>query len=296
MPSRRLRTAVILAAALPVLHAGPAEAQAPNAKLACLKASDSAQQLRAAGKLVAARDALKSCVLDECPSVVREACSQWMGEVTASLPTIVVGARDADGKDIVDLKVSIDGAVVTEHLGGRALPIDPGRHKMHYETPSGAIVDEEILVREGEKNRELTVVFPGAPKAPGAPGSGGTEAPRGGGGREASTGNTVIGTILAAVGAAGLGTALYLDLSTTSDVNALKAGCGKTGTCSASQVSSDELGYDLAGVSLGVGIVAVGIATYVFIAHPFGTPTPATQSHAFRIVPVPHGSGFAFTF
>jgi hypothetical protein len=282
-----------------VLFAARADAQPPNAKLACLRASDSAQQLRAAGKLVAARDALKSCVLDECPPVVREACSQWMGEVTASLPTIVIGARDGDGKDIVDMKVSIDGVVVTEHLGGRALPIDPGRHKMHYEAAGGAVLDDEILVREGEKNRALTVAFPGAPKPPGQAAAGGlssgaTETPVGS--RTASTGNTVIGTVVAAVGAAGLGTALYLDLNATSDVNAIKKlPCAGTGTCPSSRVDSDELEYDLAGVALGVGIVAVGLATYVFIGKPFGTQSTA-PAHAFQLVPSPHGSGFAITF
>jgi hypothetical protein len=305
MSSRRLRYAAVIAAsaALPLLHVAKAAAQPPaNVKFACIDASEKAQKLRAAGKLVAASQALKSCVLDACPGPVREACSQWMGEVSASLPSIVIGARDAEGKDIVDLKVSIDGAVVSEHLGGRALPIDPGGHAMRYELPDGAVVNEEILVREGEKNRPITVNFPAPAKptiaAVAGPPAALAEVPAGP--RKASTGNTVAGIVFAGVGAAALGTALALDLTTTNKVNADKAptGCANTSPtgCSASEVSGLKLDYDLAGVSLGVGIALVGVATYVLLAHPFSPRAAASPASAFHIVPSPHGSGFALSF
>jgi hypothetical protein len=304
MPIRRLSPAITLLAAVSfsslVPRAAEAQTSAAALKLACVQASDKAQQLRVAGKLVAARDTLRTCVQDACPSVVREACSQWLGEVNASLPSIVIGAQDSDGKDLLDLKVSIDGVLVTEHLGGRALPIDPGRHKMRYEKPDGTVLEEEILVGEGTKNRPVSVVFPGPKKL--AVVTGPVPPPH-----ETSTSkgpsvaNTAIGITLAAVGAAALGTALYLDLSATSDVNALKASCGPTRTCSASRVSADELDYDLAGVGLGLGIVAVGIATYVFLGHPFGEPR--VDAHAqrgwvpeLRLAASPHGGGLALTF
>jgi hypothetical protein len=282
------------------LGTGSAHAQAQSAsgtKLACLQASDKAQQLRVAGKLLAARDTLHACMQEGCPGVVREACSQWLGEVQASLPSIVIGAKDSDGKDLLDLKVSIDGVVVTEHLGGLALPIDPGRHKMRYEKADGAVVEEEILVGEGSKNRGVSVVFPAAGAAATTAPPGTAEAQ---GHRTATTFNTAMGSGFAAVGAGILGTALYLDLSTTSDVNALKAShCAPH--CDSSRVSNDELDYDLAGVGLGLGIVAVGAAVYVFVAHPWGTrSTTTTGAHtgapAFRVVSSPHGSGFMLTF
>lgn len=312
-----MRSGLLFAVTLPALLAfpflsGSAAAQtskdAAAQKLACVQASDKAQQLRVAGKLVAARDTLRTCVVDACPTVIREACSQWLGEVTSSLPSIVIGAKDGDGKDILDIKVSIDGTLVTEHLGGRALPIDPGRHKMRYEAADGAVLEEDILVGEGTKNRQVAVQFPSAakPSAATVPGAT-TEAALGPKG--ASTGNTIAGTVFAVVGAGALGTALALDLSTTSSVNADKApgGCAtKPGGCSASTVNGYQVDYDVAGVAVGVGIVAVGVALYVLIAHPFGERHPAaieaqkTASHeagpTFRVVPSPHGSGFALSF
>src|ERR1700733_3505540 len=106
---RRLVPGTAAVALLAILSAPAAEAQCKDPaamKLACVQASDKAQQLRVAGKLVAARSALTQCVADACPNVVREACSQWLGEVNASLPSIVIGAKDSEGKDLLDLKVS----------------------------------------------------------------------------------------------------------------------------------------------------------------------------------------------
>jgi hypothetical protein len=112
--------------------------------------------------------------------------------------------------------------------------------------------------------------------------------------RVANTGNTVAGTILVAVGAGALGTALYLDLSATSDINSLKTSCAPH--CSSSQVNSEELKYDMAGVTLGVGIVAVGLATYIFIGHPLGDSVPVSQTARLQLVPSPRGGGLALTF
>jgi hypothetical protein len=303
MVSRRrgLTVAAVVGLASLAASSGTADAQTKDAgaqKLACVQASDKAQQLRVAGKLVAARSTLQTCVLDACPAVVREACSQWMGEVNASLPSIVIGAKDADGKDILDIKVLIDGEPVTEILGGRAIPIDPGRHKMHYEKTDGTVVEEDILVGEGTKNRAVSVMFPGASKPAGAVAA---VAPPSDTHKGASTANTAVGATLAVVGAGALATALALDLVTNSNVNAAKNGCGKNASCNSSTVSGYELDYDLAGVALGVGVVAVGLATYIFIAHPLGTVAadPARAQAArpwFRVVPSPHGGGLALTF
>ena len=92
------------------------------------------------------------------------------------------------------------------------------------------------------------------------------------------------------------GPPLYLDLSTTSDVDAMRSSCGTTRSCAPSRVSSDRLDYNLAAVGLGVGIVAVGFAAYVFVGHPFGKPATGTghDNHArpsFRVVPSLHQSG-----
>ena len=48
--------------------------------------------------------------------------------------SVVPAAKDKKGRDIVDVKVSIDGKVVTETLDGKALPVDPGVHTFRFET------------------------------------------------------------------------------------------------------------------------------------------------------------------
>ena len=121
-------------------------------------------------------------------------------------------------------------------------------------------------------------------------------------GKASSGTNTAVGIVLGVVGLGSLVTALVLDLSTTSDINSMKSPCGLTHSCSSSRVNTDQVQYDVAGVGLGVGIVAAGIATYVLLAHPFGrsaggpSHTGQAQGPSFRLVPSLGGSGFAVTF
>ena len=57
-------------------------------KAACLSASQQAQNLRDAHKLVEARAQLRVCARKECPAVVQRDCLTWLGEVERSLPTV----------------------------------------------------------------------------------------------------------------------------------------------------------------------------------------------------------------
>src|SRR5262249_42485296 len=124
-----------------------------------VSAYEKAQQLRGEAKLRAARDQLLVCSRPECPALVRQDCSQWMGEVQHALPSVVIAARDGTGHDVLAVRVSIDGVVVTETLDGKPIAVDPGPHKFKYETAGSAPIEEQVLVREGERNRPLTASF-----------------------------------------------------------------------------------------------------------------------------------------
>src|SRR4051812_23385078 len=78
-------------------------------KQACLAASEKAQQLRSAGKLGDAREQLNVCGRPECPKLVQQDCTLWMTELLASLPSIVPSAKDRKGRDLVDVRLTIDG-------------------------------------------------------------------------------------------------------------------------------------------------------------------------------------------
>jgi hypothetical protein len=254
------------------LFAAPANAAGAKVKQACVAAADKGQELRSDGKLTLAREQFVRCSKDECPAPLRQDCAQWMTEVVSALPSVVVGARDAEGHDLVQVRVIVDGSAVAESLDGKPIPVDPGVHRFRYELADGRQVEDRVVVRQGEKNRALTVTFlslGGAPPATaGRPGEPAPKARRTEGGTPsaASTSPPAMAWLLGGVGLVALGTAAYFDLSANSRVLDLRSSCAPN--CEQSDVDAVRTKYTVAGVAAGVGVVSLGIASYLFLRHP----------------------------
>jgi hypothetical protein len=216
----------------------------------CFRAVDSGQHLRASRKLVAAKDQFIQCARQVCPTPVRKDCAEWLSEVETSVPSIVLGAKDARGADVLDVRVSVDGALLVERLDGGSIPVDPGPHVFHFEWAGHAPVDEQILIREGEKSRLVTAAF--SPSLTGSTRETPTAHP-------IPVGVWILGgvAVLGGVGFAGLAA------SGQSEASSLRATCAPG--CSASAVDSARTKIILANVSLGVGVASVAIATTWFI-------------------------------
>src|SRR5580698_10702647 len=104
------------------LAAFPARAADPT-KQECVEANDAAQDLRQSGKLRQAREKLAICASASCPSVVRDDCMQRLAELDSAMPQVVFSARDASGNDLVDVKVTIDGAPLVDRLDGSSVKV-----------------------------------------------------------------------------------------------------------------------------------------------------------------------------
>jgi hypothetical protein len=141
---------------------------------ACLAASEQGQHARAAGKLREARAQFNICGAESCPGIVRRDCVQWQQELVALLPSVVFGARDASGRDLFDVTVSMDGEVLTKKLDGKSVFIDPGPHTFTFEAAGTPAVTVKALVKEGEKARVINVTIgaSGAQAGAGAPPNG----------------------------------------------------------------------------------------------------------------------------
>ena len=126
---------------------------------ACLWSYEQGQRLRDRGKLIETREKLLVCAQDVCPELARKDCERWLREVDASTPSVVVRARDPEGRDAVDVQMWVDGSPFLRRLDGRARPLDPGVHFLRYEMAGGKAFQERIVVVEGEKNRILLVDF-----------------------------------------------------------------------------------------------------------------------------------------
>ncbi|WP_437821176.1 hypothetical protein [Sorangium sp. So ce1078] len=300
-PARaRLALALAVSAALALTGA---RARAEPHKRACAAAYERAQGLRRDGKLLAARQALIACSQPTCPAAAVADCGPWLAEVEQSLPTVVIAARDARGRERLDVRVLVDGRLLAAALDGKALPVDPGPRTFRYEPASGPAVEERVLIREGEKNRALTVILgapaAGAPASPpppaaqplaspaaqplaapaaqplAAPAAQPLAAPA------SPAAEPVVPRLVwasGAVGAAGLAVftvAGALSLSAEAD---LRATCAPR--CAASDVRAIRVQHAVADIGLGVGVVALGAAAWLYVTRPAAARPPKAGAGA----------------
>lgn len=263
-------------------------AHADDPKKQCADSYEKAQYLQRDGKLTAARAQLLVCAADACPGFVRSECAKWLTEVDANQPTVIFAVHDADGHDLVDVRVEVDGALLTEKVGGSALPVDPGEHTFRLtRSASSAAVEQKVVIRVTEKNRIVRFDFPREATGTGT----GTETGAGTGTRAGSSGGFIPGIVVGAAGLAMLGVSIGLGVSAQSDADALRnSACAPR--CPSSDLDAVKTKLIVGDVFLGVGIAALGVATVLFFVRP-GKGTPqATLS----VVPTAFGANATVRF
>ena len=254
----RIATLAVMAGGTTAL-AGEGVARADDREQ-CASAADQAQQLRDEGKYRRAREQLIVCARDVCPAPIKRDCLEWLSQVENTAPTVVFGARDGT-KDLSDVKVYVDGAAVTERLDGKPVQMDLGKHTVKFEY-QGQTKEEEVIIGAGQKNRNVTVTFSGSATAPTGPtGPSGAAPPAEGGG-----GSLVPAIIVGGVGVLAIGSFAIFGLGGKSDVSDLEKTCKPH--CAQSDVDAAKTKLLIADISLGVGIVALGVATYLVITRP----------------------------
>jgi len=274
---RRTANAVATACTLAVLlatlsAAPPARAQgAPASEVdACANAAEESQPLRTAGKLTRAREKILVCARPVCPAAIRSDCAKWLAEVDAVMPTIVLRVVDPAGKDLTQVRVSVDGAVLTDKLDGRPISIDPGEHTFTFESAGHKPLTEKLLIRQGEKVRLVSASFaPVSDKPAGnARTTDGATEPR----REWG-GIPTISWVLGGVGLVGVGVGVGMWASGTSDHSEMKSGCARTQSCLQADVDSAETKLVVGDVAmvLGLGAIGAGVLFAVFSKKPATT-------------------------
>lgn len=226
----------------------------------CASAAEQAQQLRDEGKYRKGREQMLVCARDVCPGPIKSDCGKWLTDLDRDAPTVVFGARDqatTPARDLTEVKVSIDGVQVTERLDGKPLMVDAGEHTFKFEY-QGEQKEEKVLVRSGEKGRSISVVF-GAVVAP---------PPPPGGGDEKTEGSIVPALVVGGIGVVALGSFAIFGISGKNDVDDLESRCKPTRTCTEDEVDSARTKLIVADISLGIGVVALGVATYMILTRP----------------------------
>jgi hypothetical protein len=251
MIATRSTTLQAKAAALFLLAAPLAHAEGAST---CADEAERAQDLRRAGHLIAAREALIACGAASCPTVVRRDCLNWLADVDATLPTVIVRARDDRQEEVFGVRVLVDGEEVKARQEGLALAIDPGIHVFRVDATGFVGAEQRVLISEGEKNRFLDLVLE----------------------RERSSAPIAAYATLG-VGIVALSSFVVLEILAQREYDDLSNGCAPTHSCAASDVEDVRRKFALAGVSLGIGVVASGVgAAWILLARRAARIGPAT--------------------
>ena len=287
MTNSARRTAIALAASVSLLALDrPASA---DEKQTCVAASEKAQQLKNAGKLTEAKEQLAVCSRNECPKIIQTDCTQWMRDVLDAIPTVVLAAKDKKGRDIVDVKVSIDGKVVGESLDGKPIAVDPGVHTFRFETKGAPAYEEQMLVRQAEKNRLVTASF-GKPDDGGGKDTGGATV------STSDRGLPIPAIIVGGLGLVGGGVAAYLGLQSDADGRNLRDTCAPRCTDAQVQEVKDEQNVArIVGIASGV-VFAAGVVLLVIHYTTGGSKSTAATKPGLTLTPAAGGDATIFRF
>lgn len=286
-----MNTTLRLALCAAVL-AGAGVARADE-KADCISASEKAQSLRDDRKLIEAREQFLACARDVCPAAVKKDCADQVSAVQQRTPSVVFHAKDKTGQDLVSVKVSADGKLVTEQLDGRSIPLDPGVHTFRFEAEGNEPFEQKIVLAEGEHDRPVNARFGGGgiETGPGlAPAAGKKSAP---------IGAFVVGGIgLVSMAIAPVFYAMGLSQKSTDEG---PGGCAPTAGgagCSPSEIDSIHTKLIVGDVLMfgGAAILATGIIwTIVHYASGGGkeasNPPAAGSAVLFDVAPAAWGRG-----
>lgn len=252
---------------------------------ACLDAPVQGQKLQRAGRLLAAREKFAACAQKACPAEIVRDCTGWMQDATRAMPSIVAAARDASGADVLDTTLSIDGSAAAP-LGARAIELDPGLHHLLFHRPGAADVVRDVVLREGEKDRQILVTFEEAASAPiPRPSAPPVQAPSPSPSRPVPASVWIAG---------GVGLAAMTTFGIVGALGVARRGDDHCDTgCSAPEKSAVDGEFLAADISLGVGVVALGIATWLYVAR---EPVPAPLAAVLGVLGMPGGASVAGRF
>jgi hypothetical protein len=232
-------------------------AQAPVADVSC-EAVEQTEAMRADGEYRKARARLLECVNAQCGGDVRRRCAATLQKLDAVTPSIVVRAEDPSGNDLTDVGVSLGDERLVNQLDGMAIPVDPGEHRFVFTREGQAPVVQTLTIEQGQKFRAIDVVI-GSPPTLALPPAPEASSP----GASGSSERTVAAATLFGVGVIGVTGFTVLGLRARAGEEALE-GCKPN--CSDGRVDSVKTRYLLANVSIGVGALALGAATFVLLS------------------------------
>jgi hypothetical protein len=283
---RLLRWACAVAAANPMAFSAsptpPLHAQeraAADESNACFAAAEQAQPLMRQKRLREARVALEMCARDVCPRIARTDCRNWLADVVSEQSSVRIAPQEVRGSEVHDLhgvRAIIDGAIAMENADVNAVTVDPGRHRLRVERAGAEALEQDIDVREGEKDHVIHVYWrAAAPVAP--PPHEQREVPQ-------------AAYVTGALGVAAVAAGTYFELLGLARRGDLNGKCQPTRTCAQSDVDSARTLVGIGDASLGIGLLLLTGAGYLYWTRPAARHDQIT----WMVSPLPTGWAAGF--
>lgn len=274
-----------------VMAPGPAWADTKS----CVASHASAQREAKAGRLRLATQLYTTCGSDEtCPEQLRTECAELLEKVRSEQPTVIFSVLDENGKDVSNVRVFSTDELITEGLDGRAIAMDPGKHRLRFLLPWGDVLSSDVLIREGEKNRLVQVKIEKAAEPPPAPASKPPEpAPQE---PAKQAGPPTVAWVMAGAAVVGAGVFTTFALIGKSKKSSLDDCSPACGPGARDDYDSLKRSYLIADVGLGVAVVSAAVAAGFFLAPRDPIPARAEQPR-FRLgfAATPTGGGLVLS-
>lgn len=261
--SRRAAFALLASFGSITLATTPCQAEGADRK-ECADAYAEAQTSMQAVSLIKAREQLKVCARDSCLALIRKDCVTWLDEVNAGIPSVVVAAKGKDGQEVFDVRVSVNGNEVASKLDVKAIELDPGTFTMRFEHEGLPPIEQEVTLRQGQKNKLVEVNWGAGEKKKRA---------------------AMIPWIVGGVGLGLVGGGSFFWLKSESDRSDLHDSCAPR--CSQGAIDSIETQRLVGDILFGLGLAAVGTAAVWILTEP---PSKAKGTSAAHFSP----RGFVF--
>jgi hypothetical protein len=260
-------------------------------KLACVDGRAKAASLRKQSKLLDAREQLVGCARATCAAAMKRECAAALTELSKLVPSVTFTARDESGKELVDVKVSLEERVIQDGLTGLTVDVDPGEHTFAFASPGRAALSVKEVILISEHAHPITVTFGSAIKEAPAPAvviapvppvavpvpasatpvlSSSDKTPP-----TASKGPAVLPVVLLAVaGGLFVGGSVFVGITAKNEISDLKSQCAPR--CTDDQVSGPNSKLIVSDVLLGAGVLSLGGAALVyFLTKPSSSNTQA---------------------
>jgi hypothetical protein len=252
------------------------ESSPPVSKAECARAFEESQRLRNASRYLEANREVLHCTNPACGAALSEECGKIHAEIQAGTPSVVFGARDAAGRELIGVSVAIDEGARTVAIDGKPVAIDPGSHTFSFSAKGFEPRAETVVILAGERFRAITAALePAGTRLSTLEGQASTQDSSAA--EPHATSPPLASYVLGGVAVLGIGAAVGLRVWGASEFDSLSRDCKPD--CSQSSVDSVEQKYLLSNIALAVGGAAAiaSVAVYFFASSNASRPAAALQ-------------------